>query len=675
MQAKVQQSVTYSGLIWLLVAQLLVMLPLAFYLPVWLLPVLGVSAWWRLRILTGKAAQPTVWQKSVVVGLGVTGLFFSGLHFPSLEAMSALLLLGFAFKALEMQHRRDALVVIFVGYFLVALQFLYAQNMGAALYGVLCMAVLTAALIGVQFPVAEWTAAQNVRHNLRLSIFMLLQCLPLMVIIFVFAPRLQPFWTLPLMTGQAKTGITDRMAPGDIESLSQSDELAFRVTFFGARPAQAQLYWRGLVLNHFDGKTWQQFAQQYAPWELQNLLRQGYALQPQQVSTQGKGLPYEVVYEKTGQPWLFTLTPSTVTQRDVFAAGDYRLMALQDLQAPLLLRATTYPTAPRDVTLDPKWQRLALQLPPTGDARTRQLAKQLRSQATDDAAYVQAVLQHYQQQAFAYTLHPPNMGETNTIDAFLFEAQRGFCAHYAGSFVYLMRAAGIPARVVVGYQGGEWNAQGNYLSVFQYDAHAWAEVWLAGQGWVQIDPTAAIAPARVEQGLEAAVQAEGSFLAEQRFSVRHMTWLNPLRQYLDGMQYGWQRWVLGYDATTQRDLLLNVLGQFSVQRLIFLLVALLSVVLGAWLLLLGLARYRQQEPLPQRLYRRFCQVLAKRGVHYAVGTAPSAFAVQAATALPQHAQTIQTFTDVYQAWCYDPEYDGKQVARRLQQLLRQLASG
>lgn len=666
------KQVTYSGMIWLLAAQLLVMLPFAFYLPLWLIPVLGLSAWWRLRVLEGKVAQPSHTAKLLVMVLGVLGLIGSGLKFPSLDAMAALLLLGFAFKALEVVYRRDALVVIFVGYFLVALQFLYAQNMGAALYGVLCLTVLTAALIGVQFPTAEWTAAQNVRQNLRLAVFMLLQCLPLMVLLFVFAPRFQPLWTLPLATGQGKTGISDRMAPGDIESLSQSDELAFRVTFKGARPPQNQLYWRGLVLNHFDGKTWQQFAKSYETWELKNQLTRLYTFNRDQLQVKGMPVEYEVVYERTGQPWLFTLTPAVQVQGDVIFGADYRIMAHQDLQAPLLLQVTSYPDAIRDTQLSPAMRQLALQLPAQGDARTRALAQQLRQQAGSEQAYLDAVLQRFRQQQFAYTLRPPNMGETDTIDAFLFDAQRGFCAHYAGSFVYLMRAAGIPARVVIGYQGGAWNDKAQYLSVHQYDAHAWAEVWLAGKGWVQIDPTSAIAPERAEQGLEAAVKSEGTFLANQRFSTRHVAWLNAVKQQLDTVQYGWQRWVLGYDSAMQRDFFTRLLGQFSAQRMVLLVGGLFVLIALFWVLSLGLARRREREAVEHQLYRQFCATLAKHGVTRAQGQAPSMFARQAVQALPKQAEVIQTFTRVYESLCYDPEADSTLAIRQLRGLLKRL---
>jgi transglutaminase-like putative cysteine protease len=666
------KQVTYSGMIWLLAAQLVVMLPFVFHLPFWLLPVVLFAAGWRLWVLAGGAVQPGNITKLLLVGLGIGGLLLSGLQFPSLEAMSALLLLGFAFKSLEVIRRRDAVVVVFIGYFLVALHFLYTQTMLAGLYGAFSLVVLTGALIGVQQVVEEFSAAQNVRFNLRLAGVMLLQCLPLMVLLFVFAPRLQPLWSLPLMVDQAKTGVSDHMAPGDIEKLSQSDELAFRVTFKGERPPQDQLYWRGLVLNHFDGREWRQFDDAYDLERLKYAAAHEYAFHPENMQVLGDPVEYEAVYEKSGQPWLFTLTPALKVDGEVLQAADYRVMAAQDVQAPLLLKATSYPQSLRDVQLDPYLRQLALQLPTDGNPRSRELAQRLRAQADSEQAYIDKVLARFREQQFYYTLHPPTLGDSDTIDGFLFSTQRGFCAHYAGSFVFLMRAVGIPARVVAGYQGGEWNAQGKYLAVHQYDAHAWAEVWQAGKGWQRVDPTAMIAPERTEQGLEAAVQAEGSFLENNHFSTRNVVWLKGLRQKLDAVQYGWQRWVLGYDGEAQMGFLQALLGELTLAKVAVLVGGLGGAIVLAWLLLLGLARRGEREALEHQLYRRFCTLLAKRGVVRETGHAPGAFALQAAQALPASATLIREFTQVYETLCYQPDADGQAAIKRLKALLRAL---
>jgi transglutaminase-like putative cysteine protease len=488
----------------------------------------------------------------------------------------------------------------------------------------------------------------------------------------VFAPRFQPFWSIPLLSSsQAKTGMTDRIAPGDIENLSQSTELAFRVTFKDEVPKQQDLYWRGLVLNYFDGQEWRQFAEQYELDELKYHLKNDYALPANALQPQGNAIHYEVVYEKTGQPWLFSLTPSSTSNADLIRGADYRLMNPQPLQAPLLLHLVTYPEQALDLHLNPALQQLALQLPAQGNPKTRALAQQLRAQYPDDVAYIQAVLARYSQQQFTYTLRPPAMGK-DSIDSFLFEAKRGFCAHYAGSFVFMLRAAGIPARIVAGYQGGEWNQENHYLAVHQYDAHAWTEVWLADKGWVRIDPTATIAPSRIEQNLESAVKAENSFLANQNFNVRKFAWLNNLRKQLDALQYHWQRWVLGYDGESQMEFLQSMLGELSISKIALVVLGLFASLGLLWLLALGLLKPKTREALEQQLYRRFSQRLAKRGVQRQAGQTPQAFAQQAAQAIPQWQTAIYAFTQTYENLCYVPDSDKSALLQALKVQLNAL---
>ena len=671
-----QPFITYTGMIWLLAAQLIVMLPFTTSLPPWLLAVVVLAAGWRLRVLAGKASQPKTLLKAGLLLLGIAAVFLSGLRLPSLEAMSALLLLGFAFKAVEAVQQRDALVVILTGYFLVALHFLYTQSIIAGLYGTLALIVLTGALVGVQQTLEELTPAQQVQFNFWIAGQILLQCLPLMVIIFVLTPRFQPFWSLPLPTEQHTRGILDRMAPGDIEKLSQSADLAFRVSFKTERPPQTDLYWQGLVLQHFDGREWRQFATEQDPEQLKWTLKHEYSYQEHNLKTQGMAYEYEAIYEPSGQNWLFTLSPTTEVQGEVLRAADYRVMAKQPLQSPLLIRAVSRPASIRDLELSPKLRALALQLPSQGDNRSRELAKNLYAAAGDELAYIQTILKRFKEQAFFYTLNPSLLGETDTIDGFLFDSQRGFCSHYAGSFVFLMRAVGIPARVVVGYQGGEWNKAGNYLAVHQFDAHAWAEVWLPNQGWLRVDPTSMVAPERTEQNLEAALKKEGRLLEQSVFSSRKFAWLNSIRQQLDRMQYGWQRWILSYDPATQRQFLDKLLGEFSVLKLAGLALALLACLGLSGLIWLGLTRQAHSEALEHRLYRRFTERLSKQGFERRLDQTPSEFGALAAQAWPAQAEKILAFTATYQTLCYEcDEPQAKQrssLLRELRRLLSQL---
>lgn len=673
---QLSRQVTYRGMIWLLAAQLAVMLPFAFYLPIWLIPVMLASTYWRIRVIKGHSAQPGLTTRMLVVALGGLGVLISGMPLVSLDAMVSFLLLGFAFKSLEVISQRDALVVIFIGYFLVAIQFLFNQSILAGAYGALSMIVLTGALIANQQSPAQQLSQNATRSSLKMASFMLIQCLPLMILVFVFMPRFPPLWSIPSFDTQAKTGMTDRMSPGDIADLSKSDELAFRVSFKGRKPTSDEMYWRGLVLNHFDGKTWQQFDEQYDSRELRLRLAYSQPWQLSQVAITGEPIEYETLYEKTGRPWLFSLTPTVAAEGDLRLFGDYRVMANRDIQAPLLVKAVAYPDAKRDLSLTKSARRAALQLPASGDPRTRALARELRDSVGSEQEYVELVSKRFTDLSYFYTLHPTLLGDTDTIDAFLFDTMRGFCAHYAGSFVFMMRAVGIPARVVVGYLGGKWNQNGDYLSVHQFDAHAWTEVWLEGEGWRRVDPTAMVAPTRVEGGLEAALQYEGSFLEDQLFSAHKMKWLDGIRQKLDSIQYGWRRWVLGYDGDSQANLLKSILDKMSSVPLAVLVGGLFAGIFLLWFVLLGMMNRRNYEAYEHQLYRRFCKRLAKLGIEREARQTPSEFSALASKKLPEKAEAIQAFTDCYQQLCYVPRGTGKSdhTVREMKRLLRVLGA-
>jgi len=670
----VSRQVTYRGMIWLLAAQLVVMLPFAFNLPIWLLPVMLAATYWRIRVIKGHSAQPKLATQLLIIAMGVIGILVSGMSLLSLDSMVSFLLLGFAFKSLEVIRQRDALVVIFIGYFLVAISFLFSQSILAGAYGVMSLIVLTSALIANQQSPAQQLSQHANRTNLRLATLMLLQCLPLMALVFVFMPRFSPLWVIPSFENQARSGISDRMAPGDIANLSKSDELAFRVSFSGRKPTADEMYWRGLVLNHFDGVNWQQLVQDYEPIDVKNelLFQQPWNLA--NVAKRGEPIHYEAIYEKTGRPWLFTLTPTTQVSHGVVPLGDYRVMSHSPLQSPFLLQASSYPESQRDLTLTQYTRSMSLQLPLSGNPQARQRAIQWRRDAGSDTAYVQKILDRFNQQSYFYTLSPPLLGDKDNIDAFLFESQRGFCSHYAGSFVFLMRAAGIPARIVVGYLGGKWNDSGEYLSVHQYDAHAWTEVWIAGTGWMRVDPTASVAPSRIEGGLEAALEHEGSFPQAGFFSTKNYPWLEAMRQQLDAVQYGWQRWILGYDGNSQANLLKHLLDKLSSIPLFALVGTLFLGIFLLWFITLGFVYKRNHEAYEHRLYRQFCKRLAKLGVTRNLQHTPTEFAIIASEQLPSLANTIQAFSLCYQTLCYEPHAHLKRDSQisMMKRLLKQI---
>jgi transglutaminase-like putative cysteine protease len=616
------------------------------YLPVWLMLVLLVCTAWRLRVLRGHWESPSWIFKGMVMLLGVAALAMSGLNPLSLGTMSSLLLLSFAFKTLETTHRRDALVIVFTGYFLVAVQFLFSQSIAAAMYGVVCLTLLTAALVAVQE-----SPNKKVSDHVKLAGLMLLQCLPLMIIIYLFFPRLPPLWAVSLPSDQAKSGISDHMAPGDIARLAQSDSTAFHVTFKGARPSQNKLYWRGLVLSAFDGRTWSQFPEKTWFGGHENVSQQNLPNLPT-VSPGQSVLEYDILFEQTGQSWLFSLPTVVSWKGDALRGLDYRLISRQALNSPTELTVFSDIDSPRNAPLNQALRKLNLSIPPDQNPRARARAKQWRAEAGTDKAYAQYIMAYFRDQNFFYTLRPPLTGASNTIDRFLFETRRGFCSHYAGSFVYLMREAGIPARVVAGYQGGEWNESGNFLTVREYDAHAWAEIWIEGEGWIRFDPTFMVAPERIEQNLQTAVEGEGSFLEESVFSPARIRWLTTLRQKWDAVQYGWRQWVLGYDTETQSRWLKSWIGKVNMLRVALVFGGLFALILLSWLVMMGYFRRTEVVSPSLKLYRKLCRKLGKQGLTRPPDATPGQFALMAENKLPDQSTGIREATRLYEMLSY-----------------------
>ncbi|WP_313520342.1 DUF3488 and transglutaminase-like domain-containing protein, partial [Pseudomonas sp.] len=618
------RSIPRVALTWLLVAQALVMVPHLFHLPAWTIALWLVCALWRIQIYRMRAAYPNALAKIVLMLGAAAGVWFSRGSLIGLDAGSVLLVSAFVLKLVEMRTRRDALVLVFLGFFVVVTGYLFDDDMLLALFTLFSVMALLASLIGLQ----QTAFAERPWPTLRLAGGMLLQALPLMLLLFVFFPRLGPLWSLPQPAGAAVTGLSDNIEPGDIAELSQSGELAFRASFEGPLPPRSQLYWRALTLERFDGRRWSQSSMAQ------------YPVQPQW-QKRGEAVRYSVIMQPSSRPWLFALDTGETNLERTRMMSDFRLERFRPVDKTLFYQVTSWPDAVREPEDSQILQRRALQLPAQGEPRTRAWAAELKQRYAEPQALVQALLQHFNQEPYVYTLKPPQSG-TDGIDAFLFDTRRGFCAHYAGAMTFVLRAAGIPARVVAGYQGGEVNPGGNYISVHQFDAHAWVEYWLPERGWISVDPTFQVSPTRIEQGLEQAVAAEQSFLAGSPFSAmryRGIGWINQLRLSWDNLNYGWQRWVLAYQGEQQASLLQSWFGKFDSRVLLIALLGGGSLILAAVALALFKPWRRESDP-QQRLFLGFERLLARHGLRRARGEGPRAFAERAAKALPGQAESI-----------------------------------
>lgn len=608
---------------------LLVSAPHAAHLPLWVTALSTLLLAWRAYLTHRALALPGRSLLTLVTLVCVAGIALSFHTLFGREVGVTLLILLGSLKLLELREVRDATILIYLCCFVIVTNFFYSQSVPTALYMLLTLLAIMTTWAHLQ------TGNLALKPRLRLAAVILLQAIPLSLLIFVLFPRVQgPLWGMP-QDAYGSSGISDTMSPGSLSKLLASDAVAFRVTFNGTVPARDQMYWRGPVLWDFDGRTWSRG---------QNLFPQ-----PARLDRVSKPVRYSVTLEPHNKLWLFALDmPVNISIPAVFSP-DFNLLNQTPVNTRLRYNATSLLDYLANLDEPPQQMRRALALPDGYNPRARQLAQQWRAQNADAESVVKTALSYFNRNGFEYTLEPPPLG-THSVDDFLFATRKGFCEYYASSFVFLMRAAGIPARVVTGYQGGEYNALGDYYILRQADAHAWAEVWLEDRGWVRYDPTAAIAPGRIQNGLSATFPDSTTlpFLARTQSSL-----LLKLRLNLDALNNQWNQWVLGYN-TERQFALLTALGMQEVtwQKLAMNMlfgVALLVSVFA--LFMLHRLRLRETDAV-QAAYLKFCKKLERAQLVRAPHEGAQDFAGRAAKQQPQHAAAIANITAQYIALRY-----------------------
>ncbi|MGM0633713.1 MAG: transglutaminaseTgpA domain-containing protein, partial [Pseudomonadota bacterium] len=419
----------------------------------------------------------------------------------------------------------------------------------------------------------------------------------------------------------ATSGVSDELAPGGITELGLSDELAFRVGFEGDSPEPRRLYWRGLALDQFDDGRWRRSRGSLVPTRPGDL-DPGASLHEEEENAP----TYELIMEPTGQRWIYSLAPLSTRDSDIGMDGNLALYAERSiLQRERFRLAGLPPPDSLPGLADGSDRRRALRLPESGEPRTRELARQWRRDADDDRAVLERAMEWLRSRPFEYTLQPPAYGD-NGLDSFLFDERRGFCGHYASAFTYMMRAAGVPARVVVGYQGGERNPYENYVMVYQYNAHAWVEVWLEEDGWVRVDPTTAVSPDRIELGAQAWLQQYGEQTGLET-PGNGSRWFYGMRMQLDRLEYAWNRWVINFDTETQFNLLESLTGQRSERLLrLILVVGLMAMVMVSIALVVWSVRGKRSvfHGTDRVLggFHRLLEVASRRGADISATTGP-----------------------------------------------------
>lgn len=651
------QTLSAKQSLWLLCAAILTLLPLTPYLPPWLSGVSALALLWRAVIWWRRTALPSRWLLVLLVFGGVVGIVLQFQTMFGRDPGVAMLVMLFSLKLLELRTLRDGFAAALLSYFLILTQFFYAQSIANAGLAVAGVALTGAALVILNHQ------AQSAQSALRLSGLMLLQSLPFMLVLFVLFPRVQgPLWGLPLDAYGASTGLSDSMTPGSISQLGLSDAIAFRAKFSGAyegkAPPQTSLYWRGPVLTQFDGRTWRVgrlFVRSQLPYE-----------------NRGGAVAYSVTLEPHNKPWLFALELPGTIPAEASIAHDYQLMAKTPVRSRIRYDMRSYLETTPGEDESGSVLREALLLPERSNPRARALAQSWRSElGGNDQAIVRRMLEYYRSLIFVYTLSPPILGE-DSLDEFLFETKRGFCEHFAAGFVFMMRAAGIPARVVTGYQGGEVNPIDGTLIVRQSDAHAWAEIWLKERGWVRVDPTAAIAPSRIESNLAVALPAGD---VRPLLTRPEFVWLLHVRYRWDALANIWNQWVLGYNPKRQRDLLASW-GMRSPdwQQM----TVVLSVLCGTLLLVYSLWAILQRQPVAPALlaWNKLSKMLARRGLAREPWEGPHDYAKRIANSLSlsekPYAEEVATIADIYAHMRY-AQHSPQQAAGMLRELESRIA--
>jgi transglutaminase-like putative cysteine protease len=594
--------------------------------PIWVTAAALVCVAWRLAGEVRAIPLPGRFARAGVAMMLIAAVLLQFRTLNGLSAGTALLVVMGSIKLLETFTRRDRYVVIGSTMFLLLAACLDRQGLlRAPLYvgetWICCTALATVAQEGGSL--SNRAAGMLAARSLALSA-------PLAVLMFLFFPRMVgAFWTLP-QSDAAVTGLSDSMSPGAISSLGESDDPAFRVRFEGAPPPPEERYWRGPVLHEFDGYTWTRGTAYYRQAPLDH---------------EGPAYRYRVTMEPTAQRWWFALdTVSEYPARRAMLMFDHQLIANDPISRPTTYEAASYTRNSSAGPASPFARRYDTRLPPERNRRSVALAREIRAKVTSDEDFVRAVLAVFRNGGFEYTLTPPLL-DRDSIDDFLFNTKRGFCGHYASAFVTMMRAAGVPARVVTGYQGGEWNPVREYFLVRQSDAHAWAEVWIDGRGWTRVDPTAVVAPERLRRGLRDLLPDQ---LSTAQRLVRNSPWLFDARLRWDALNDWWNERIVRFDLNTQMDLLKWLGFKSPDWRPLGWLFA--SALVG-WMLFVAwhVSKALRATPMDRlaRAYTKLCAKLAKAGAAREPHEGPLAYADAVETHRPDIAAAVRALLRRY----------------------------
>ena len=622
--------------------------PHIFRLPLWI--TLWCLVFWGYRAGAAVWGWPLPW-RTLKLGLTVSGVFLVGIHYGigfNREASVALLAIMISLKPYEIHSHRDRMVSLFLGFFVVITSLLFSNSLLMTVYMFISVLTTTTVLVHINHP------SGRLNYHFMTAARIMGFSIPLMLFFFFLFPRIQgSLWGF-YQSGSAKTGFSNHLAPGSITQLVQNDDIAFRVEFHGPKPSPAQLYWRGIVFSYFDGLNWK-----HLPAGLGRLPRR-QASEP---------IEYTVILEPHQNKWLFALDLPVYTDVRGKLLSDYTIRSRYPVKRQKTYRVLSI-LSYRNLNPSRRWED-HLQIPPFGHESAKALAQTWKNNLTDPQKIMAAALAYFTQNDFQYTLNPPPL-EDDPIDQFLFETRSGYCEHFASAFAFLMRAAGMPARIVGGYLGGEVNPYGDYMIVRQADAHVWVEVWLPKKGWVRVDPTSVVAPARITQGMMAALppQDQPTFLRNPLWGTANRYWRSLFLGW-DALNSFWSRKIIAYSFQSQKAFLqrLGLKTASWQQYLKFFLVALLLVGIMVFILALWLIK---KPPAPRdkilRIYQKYCTKLTQAGIPKPPAQGPLDYAVATIANRPDLKCDIEGITQAYIRLRYGAQKSDRDIKRFAQKV-------
>jgi len=672
-----------AWLLWL--CQCLNIAIIALELSTWMLAIISLSLAWQALLLhnnrdtvkkiPSKSTNKIVANKKATVIspiilavfalMGCVVIAITARQVGLLLCMVHLLCFSYVLKAFELRTRSDFYQVFLLGLFILASSLIFRQNLTFSMITVALLVINLAVLL--QF----FSSHKTFTTNIKVIATLLGQSTILAIVLFLVFPRLPPFWQVP-MAKSSETGLSDTVKPGDIANLSRSNKLAFRADFGQqSAPDYAQLYWRAMVLENYDGREWSR--QKSADNRQYQTDRSNENSAEKTLLTDASKmgispLNYEITVEPSYQKYLFSLAPAVGSSNNsgIIAQADYTFTNAKIITQAQSYQLSSYLTVPLAHALSPKSKQVNLSYPVGSNPRLEQLALQLQHNYVDVQTRAQAILTLINKGKYAYTLQSPLL-RNNSLDQFFFDTQSGFCVHYASAFTFLMRASGVPARMVTGYLGGEFNGvideeqsiTTGHLSIYQYDAHAWAEIWVAGKGWVRVDPTSAVDPQRVNSGWSSELLQEQSTLNNELLSLYQMknnAWLSAIRLQFDALDYQWTRWVIGFSTKQQLDLFNTWFGKMVSWKLALIMAVSLVVSMVTLMFFLHLLHRSKQTRQPlakwQVIYHKALEELAKQGLNKPVAMTVNDFSKEVRGQCPELAIVFTRLSVSYNCLCY-----------------------